>query len=122
MSYQIITKMAYNAQTKQIETWQHSNNVWPKTDHFYAMDVKTDKQMFDFIKLVADGSWQGRKWRKEFNTLFEEYSELIMSSYIHELEGKPWEEYCAICRKHEKLAESKCSEIVARFKQLAGII
>ena len=69
MSYQIITKMVYNAQTKQIETWQHSNNVWPKTDHFYAMDVKTDKQMFEFIKLVADGSWQGRKWRKEFNTL-----------------------------------------------------
>lgn len=49
MSYQIITKMVYNAQTKQIETWQHSNNVWPKTDHFYAMDVKTDKQMFEFI-------------------------------------------------------------------------
>ena len=69
MSYQIITKMAYNAQTKQIETWQHSNNVWPKTAHFYVMDVKTDKQMFDFIKLVADSSWQGRKWRKEFNTL-----------------------------------------------------
>lgn len=81
MSYQIITKMVYNAQTKQIETWQHSNNVWPKTDHFYAMDVKTDKQMFEFIKLVADGSWQGRKWRKEFNTLFEEYPELVMSSH-----------------------------------------
>ena len=122
MSYQIITKMVYNAQTKQIETWQHSNNVWPKTDHFYAMDVKTDKQMFEFIKLVADGSWQGRKWRKEFNTLFEEYPELVMSSYEHELEGRPRKEYCAICRKHEGLAESKCSEIVARFKQLAGIV
>lgn len=122
MSYQIITKMVYNAQTKQIETWQHSNNVWPKTDHFYAMDVKTDKQMFEFIKLVADGSWQGRKWRKEFNILFEEYPELVMSSYEHELEGRPWKEYCAICRKHEGLAESKCSEIVARFKQLAGIV
>lgn len=122
MSYQIITKMAYNAQTKQIETWQHSNNVWPKTDHFYVMDVKTDKQMFDFIKLVADSSWQGRKWRKEFNTLFAQYPELVMSSYIHELEGKPWKEYCAIRRKHEAVAESKCSEIVARFKQLAEIV
>lgn len=69
MSHQIITKMAYNAQTKQIETWQHSNNVWPKTDHFYALDVKTDKQMFEFITLVADGSWQGCKWGKAFNTL-----------------------------------------------------
>lgn len=69
MSYQIITKMAYNAKNKQIETWQHSNNVWPKTDHFYDLDVKTDKQMFEFIKLVASGSWQVRKWRKAFNIL-----------------------------------------------------
>ena len=45
-----------------------------------------------------------------------------MSSYEHELEGRPWKEYCAICRKHEGLAESKCNEIVARFKQLAGIV
>lgn len=53
---------------------------------------------------------------------FEEYPELVMSSYEHELEGRPWKEYCAICRKHEGLAESKCSEIAARFKQLAGIV
>lgn len=86
------------------------------------MNVKTDKQMFEFIKLVADGSWQGRKWRKEFDTLFEEYPKLVMSSYIHELEGKLWKEYCAIRRKHEAVAESKCSEIVARFKQLVGIV
>lgn len=122
MSHQIITKMAYNAQTKQIETWQHSNNVWPKTDHFYAMDVKTDKQMFEFITLVADGSWQGRKWGKAFSSLFEEYPELVRSSYEHELEGKPWEEYCTICRKYKELAESKCNEIVAGFKQLVGIV
>ena len=122
MSYQIITKMAYNAKNKQIETWQHSNNVWPKTDHFYDLDVKTDKQMFEFIKLVASGSWQVRKWRKAFKTLFCEYPELVMDSYKHELEGRPWKEYCAICRKHEGLAESKCNEIVARFKQLAGIV
>ena len=102
MSYQIITKMAYNAKNKQIETWQHSNNVWPKTDQFYDLEV--------------------RKWRKAFNILFEEYPELVMSSYEHELEGRPWKEYCAICRKHEGLAESKCNEIVARFKQLAGIV
>ena len=24
MSHQVITRMAYNAKTKQIETWQHS--------------------------------------------------------------------------------------------------
>lgn len=64
MSHQVITRMAYNAKTKQIETWQHSNNVWPTTDHFYALDVKTDEQMFEFITLIANGLWQGRKWRK----------------------------------------------------------
>lgn len=122
MSHQIITRMAYNARTGQIETWQHSNNVWPKTDHFYALDVKTDKQMFDFITLVANGSWQTRKWKKAFNTIFEEFPELVMSSYEHELVGKPWKEYCAICRKYEELTESKSNEIVARFKQLAKII
>ena len=46
MSHQIITRMAYNAKTKQIETWQHSNNVWPRTDYYYALDVRTDEQMF----------------------------------------------------------------------------
>lgn len=69
MSHQVITRMAYNAKTKQIETWQHSNNVWPTTDHFYALDVKTDEQMFEFIVLIANGLWQGRKWEKAFNTL-----------------------------------------------------
>ena len=80
MSHQVITRMAYNAKTKQIETWQHSNNVWPTTDHFYALDVKTDEQMFEFITLIANGLWQGRKWRKAFKTLFEEYPELVMSA------------------------------------------
>lgn len=121
MSHQIITKMTYNASTRHIETWQHSNNVWPRTDHFYAMDVGTDEKMFQFIKFIAEGSWQGRKWRKQFEILFNEYPELIMSSYKNELEGKPWKEYCAICRKYDELAESKCGEIVARFKQLVKI-
>ncbi|CAK7085359.1 MULTISPECIES: hypothetical protein [Bacteroidales] len=122
MSHQIITRMAYNAKTRQIETWQHSNNVWPITDHFYALDVKTDEQMFEFITLIANGLWQGRKWEKAFNTLFEEYPELVMSSYKHELDDKPWTEYCAICQKYEELAKSKCDEIVARFKHLTGIV
>ena len=93
MSHQVITRMAYNAKTKQIETWQHSNNVWPTTDHFYA-----------------------------FKTLFEEYPELVRSSYEHELRGQPWKAYCAICKKYEELAQSKCNEIVARFRQLTGIV
>lgn len=118
MSHQVITRMAYNAKTKQIETWQHSNNVWPTTDHFYALDVKTDEQMFEFITLIANGLWQGRKWRKAFKTLFEEYPELVRSSYEHELRGQPWKAYCAICKKYEELAQSKCNEIVARFRQL----
>ena len=108
MSHQVITRMAYNAKTKQIETWQHSNNVWPTTDHFYALDVKTDEQMFEFITLIANGLWQGRKWRKAFKTLFEEYPELVRSSYEHELRGQPWKAYCAICKKYEELAQS-CS-------------
>lgn len=65
MSYQIITKMTYNARTQHIETWQHSNNVLPKTDDFYAMDVGTDEKMFQFIKLIAERSWQSRKWQKK---------------------------------------------------------
>ena len=51
--------MAYNAKTKQIETWQHSNNVWPTTDHFYALDVKTDEQMFEFIPLKQTDCGKG---------------------------------------------------------------
>ena len=76
MSYQIITQMVYNAHTHQIETWQHSNNVWPRTDHFHVLDVRTDEQLFRFITLVAEGLWQTRKWHKEFETLFREYPEL----------------------------------------------
>lgn len=46
MSYQIITKMAYNAETRQIETWQHSNNVWPRTDYYYSFDA-TDENLYN---------------------------------------------------------------------------
>lgn len=121
MSHQIITKMTYNASTHHIETWQHSNNVWPKTDDFYAMDVSTDEKMFRFIKLIAERSWQGRKWRRQFEILFKEYPELCRDSYENELICKSWAERCAIRRKYEELAESKCGEIVARFKQLVKI-
>ena len=121
MSHQIITKMAYNASTRHIETWQHSNNVWPRTDYFYAMDVGTDEKMFQFIKFIAERSWQSRKWRRQFEILFKEYPELVLYSYEHELKGRPWKEYCAICRSYEELAESKRGEIVARFKQLVKI-
>lgn len=121
MSHQIITKMVYNARTHQIETWQHSNNVWPRTDHFHVLDVGTDEQLFRFIKLVAESSWQTRKWRKAFETLFREYPELRMDSYLDELKGKSWPEYCAIRRRYEELARSKCGEIAARFRQLAKI-
>lgn len=89
MSYQIITQMVYNAHTHQIETWQHSNNVWPRTDHFHVLDVRTDEQLFRFITLVAEGLWQTRKWRKAFETLFREYPELRMDSYRDEFIGNP---------------------------------
>mgnify|MGYP000304382862 CR=1 FL=1 len=117
MSYQIITQMVYNAHTHQIETWQHSNNVWPRIDHFRALD----EQLFRFITLVAEGLWQTRKWHKEFETLFREYPELRMDSYLNELRGKSWPEYCAVCRRYEELAWSKCGEITARFRQLVKI-
>lgn len=121
MSYQIITKMIYNARTCRIETWQHSNNVWPGTDHFHALDVRTDEQLFRFINLVAEGMWQTRKWRKAFETLFREYPELCMDFYRDELRGKSWSEYCAIRHKYKELAWSKCGEIAARFRQLVKI-
>lgn len=121
MSHQIITKMAYNATTRHIETWQHSNNIWPRTDYFYAMDVGTDEKMFQFIKFIAERSWQGRKWRRQFEILFKEYPELRRESYENELKGKTWEEHCAISRKYYELVESKRVEIVARFKQLIKI-
>ena len=44
-----------------------------------------------------------------------------MDSYKHEL-NKSYEENCAIRRKYKELARSKRDEIVARFKQLAGIV
>ena len=121
MGYQIITKMVYNARTHQIETWQHSNNVRPRTDHFCVLEVRTDEQLFRFITMVAEGSWQTRKWRKAFETLFREYPELRMDFYRDELKGKSWPEYCAVCRRYEELARSKCVEIAARFRQLAKI-
>ncbi len=121
MGYQIITKMRYNAETKHIETWQHSNNVYPRTDEFYAKDVSSDEQMFEFIKFIATGVWQGRKWKKKFNILFREYPELQRETYINELRGKTWAEYSAICRKYDELAQSKYKEIVARFRQLTNI-
>lgn len=57
MGYQIITKMVYNARTHQIETWRHSNNVWPRIDHFRALDVRTDEQLFrEYPELRMDSS------------------------------------------------------------------
>ncbi len=113
--------MAYNAETRHIETWQHSNNEWPRTSCYRALDVGTDEKMFRFIRLVAERAWQGRKWRRQFEILFKEYPELVMDSYEHELKGRPWKEYCDICRRYNDLAESKRGEIVARFKQLVKI-
>ena len=107
MGYQIITKMVYNTRTHQIETWQHSNNVRPRIDHFCVLDARTDEQLFRFITMVAEGSWQTCKWRKAFETLFREYPELRMDSYQDELNGKSWPEYCAVCRRYEELAGSK---------------
>ena len=121
MSHQIITKMVYNTKTRHIETWQHSNNVFPIIEEFDAMDVSTDENMLRFIRYFAEGIWQSHICRKQFEILFMEYPELCWESYVHELIGKSWTECCAIRRKYEELAKSKCGEIVARFKQLVGI-
>ena len=95
--------------------------MWPRIDHFRTLDVRADEQLFRFITMVAEGSWQTRKWRKAFETQFREYPELRMDSYRDELKGKSWPEYCAVCRRYEELARSKCVEIAARFRQLAKI-
>ena len=121
MSYQVISSMAYNARTGKIETWQHSNNVWPKDDYFREIDANDEKELFLMIKWVAEKSWQTRKWKRQFEKLFLEYPELVMESYEEELKGKTWEAYCAIIKKYEDLAESRRSEIVARFKELTKI-
>ena len=94
--------------------------------HIEKCDIRQyyPEQRFDVIigNPPFNGLWQGRKWRKAFKTLFEEYPELVRSSYEHELRGQPWKAYCAICKKYEELAQSKCNEIVARFRQLTGIV
>ena len=96
-------------------------DVLNDADSDIIADIETDEKMFRFIRLVAERAWQGRKWRRQFEILFKEYPELVMDSYEHELKGRPWKEYCAICRSYEELAESKRGEIVARFKQLVKI-
>ena len=71
------------------------------------------------------GEWYGDAEYEAVHGIMEKLKEecFVFNDFDeHELEGRPWKEYCAICRKHEGLAESKCNEIVARFKQLAGIV
>lgn len=121
MSHQIITKMKYNIESCCIETLQHSNNVYPKSDHCYAMDVSSDEKMYEFIRFFATGVWQSKIWKREFDILFREFPEMRLESYVNELQGKSWEEQTAIMGKYDKLAQSKYKEIVARFKQLVKI-
>ena len=121
MSYQVITKMAYNAETRQIETWRHSNNVWPRTDYFYSLDA-TDDNIFDVVKWVARGEWQTRKWAKAFNTLFVEFPSLrYWLTKDEERRGLSWPEYCAVGEKWDAETLSNKTKIVARFRELTKI-
>lgn len=121
MSHQIITEMIYNTKTRHIETWQHSNNVFPIMEEFYAMDVSTDEKMLRFIRYFAEGIWQSHICQEQFEILFKEYPELLIDAYRDQIIGKSWEETCVIKRRYDEIVESKCEEIVARFKQLVGI-
>ncbi len=121
MSHQIITEMIYNTKTHHIETWQHSNNVFPIMEEFYAMDVSTDEKMLRFIRYFAEGIWQSHICQEQFEILFKEYPELLIDAYRDLIIGKSWEETCVIKRRYDEIVESKCGEIVARFKQLVKI-
>lgn len=119
MSYQIITKMAYNAETRQIETWQHSNNVWPKTDYFCALDA-TDDNVFNVVLWLTGGQWQARKWKNQLNTLYHEFPELCDLYTLWDYPGtyddrRYWEHLAKVEAQRNKYA------IVARFRELAKI-
>lgn len=118
MSYQIITRMAYNADTNQIETWQHSNNVWPRIDYRYVFEA-TEDNLFNLIVWHAERVWQGRKWRKQFEQVFNEFPELI--------DWRGWSEDDTYDDKQYRwwLSHKECERnktaIVNRFKDLAKI-
>ena len=117
MSYLIITKMAYNAETRQIETWQHSNNVWPRTDYFYSFDA-TEDNLFNLVKWVAGGDWHTRKWAKAFNTLFAEYPELIAR---HDNNFVNYDDHHYMVYLANVEAWRNRAAIVARFRELTNI-
>lgn len=119
MSYQIITKMAYNAETRQIETWQHSNNVWPRTDYFYSFDA-TDGNLFNLIKWHAQRAWQGRKWAKQFAAIFDEFPELVECRTAWDM-GGTYDDCHYLVHLADMMAEHNKTAIVARFRELAKI-
>ena len=119
MSYQIITKMAYNAETCQIETWQHSNNVWPRTDYFYSFDA-TDENIFNLIKWHANREWQGRKWAKQFAAVFAEFPELIEWRTIYDTPGT-YDDHEYLYKLAQMEVNRNKPAIVARFRELAKI-
>lgn len=120
MSYQIITKMAYNAETRQIETLQHSDNIWPRTDYFYSFNA-TDDNIFNFIKWHADGAWQSHKWCKEFAAVFVEFPELIEWRTALNAPGT-YDDCRYLAHLADVEAERNKAAIVARFRELAKIV
>lgn len=112
--------MVYNAETNQIETWQYSSNVWPRTNHHYSMDA-TDDNIFDMIKNHANGAWQGRKWKKQFETVFEEFPELVEWRIICDDHTLSYEDKQHRQRLADRTATQHKTAIVARFRDLAKI-
>lgn len=120
MSYQIISKMRYNAETRQIEFWQKSNNV---TGSPYFSTIGTsDDELFRLINLRAQNAWQGRKWSNVFDVIFTEFPSLrYWLTRDDERRGLSWKEYCEVGAGWDAETLSNKSAIVARFRELAKI-
>lgn len=111
--------MAYNAKTRQIETWQHSNNEYPRTDYYHALDA-TDDNLFRIIIWIAQGCWQARKWQKQLKVLFSEFPELIEWRQINDSYGTYDDNRYLMCLA-DMMAKSNKAAIVGRFRELAKI-
>ena len=118
MSYQIISKMAYNAKTREIEFWQKSNNESGRP--YFSTIGTSDDELFKFIYLRAQNVWQGRKWAKQFAAVFAEFPELIEWRTVRDIPGT-YDDHRYLEHLADLSAERNKYAIVARFRELTKI-